>query len=226
MFFENLNALCAERREKITPVLDKLGIGKGAIARWRNGGLPNSKSLKIIADYFEVTTDYLLKGESNMSDAQEKMLAFSKSDETTILQAMHICITHLRNEFRTLSDVHFFVKLADIMGITSNDRALRVYSCDIIPSNGEFDCLAKEVMSNGFLPITSNEREIIEKARRIYNADYRAGCEAELSVALCAARSGENQDANSPEFVDTVMSRADVKQLEEAENEAEKPGDF
>ena len=59
-FWERFYNLCIEKNEKPNPLGAKLGISSGSITRWKNGGIPNSKTLESIADYFNVTTDYLL----------------------------------------------------------------------------------------------------------------------------------------------------------------------
>ncbi len=65
MFFSNFQQLCDQNLISITALLNKLNISKGAIKRWKEGGLPNSTTLQKLADYFGVTTDYLLNGSDN-----------------------------------------------------------------------------------------------------------------------------------------------------------------
>ncbi len=63
-FFENLEELC--KKHNITPtafVLNILKMGSSNVTRWKNGTLPNSDIILKIADYFKVSTDYVLKGE-------------------------------------------------------------------------------------------------------------------------------------------------------------------
>ena len=61
MFYERLLALCQENNEKITPVIKKLGLSAGSIARWRNGTIPDGNTICKIAEYFNVSSDYLLE---------------------------------------------------------------------------------------------------------------------------------------------------------------------
>lgn len=61
MFYDRLLALCQENNEKITPVIKKLGLSAGSIARWRNGTVPDGNTICKIAEYFNVSSDYLLE---------------------------------------------------------------------------------------------------------------------------------------------------------------------
>lgn len=60
MFWERFNTLCFENNTKPNPVAKELGISSGIITKWKNGSLPNSDTLLKIADYFNVSVDYLL----------------------------------------------------------------------------------------------------------------------------------------------------------------------
>jgi len=60
MLYERLQTLCEERAEKITPVLEGLGIATSATGRWKKGTLPTGDKLILLADYFNVSIDFLL----------------------------------------------------------------------------------------------------------------------------------------------------------------------
>ncbi len=60
MFWNNFVKICEEHGEKPTPVIKKLGIAAGSVTRWKNGSVPNGKTLDVIANYFNVSVDYLL----------------------------------------------------------------------------------------------------------------------------------------------------------------------
>lgn len=60
MFYSRLNALCAERGVKITNVIAEMGMGSGNLSKWKAGGVPKGDTLSKLADYFHVSTDYLL----------------------------------------------------------------------------------------------------------------------------------------------------------------------
>lgn len=56
----NIRALCRERGISIRQLESTLGLGNGIIASWETK-VPTVTRLKIVADYFGVTVDDLLK---------------------------------------------------------------------------------------------------------------------------------------------------------------------
>lgn len=81
MFYMQLEQLCAKNNISIsTFVVDKLHMSKGNIAGWRKGQVPSANTIKKIADYFGVTTDYLLTGKK-----QENVRVYDKEDNIVVL---------------------------------------------------------------------------------------------------------------------------------------------
>lgn len=60
MFWERFYNLCKEHKTTPTTVAKAIGISHAATTKWKNGTVPNADVLEKIADYFRVTTDYLL----------------------------------------------------------------------------------------------------------------------------------------------------------------------
>ena len=60
MFYSRLLSLCSEREIKITNVISELKLSSGNLSKWKAGGAPKGDTLCKIADYFDVSTDYLL----------------------------------------------------------------------------------------------------------------------------------------------------------------------
>lgn len=61
MFYDKLIELCNSHNEKLTPLLEKLDISTGNISRWKSGfNNISAENLQKIADYFNVSVDYLL----------------------------------------------------------------------------------------------------------------------------------------------------------------------
>lgn len=60
IFITRLDALIADKGISKAQFVRDLKLGKNAILYWRKGNLPNSATLDAIAEYFDVTTDYLL----------------------------------------------------------------------------------------------------------------------------------------------------------------------
>lgn len=60
MFYSRLLALCKEHGINITNLISELGFSAGNLSRWKKGGEPRGNTLSKLADYFHVSTDYLL----------------------------------------------------------------------------------------------------------------------------------------------------------------------
>jgi len=66
MFFERFKMLCEHKRISPTKASQEIGFSKASVSRWRKDykqgidTLPGMEIAKKIADYFDVTLDYLL----------------------------------------------------------------------------------------------------------------------------------------------------------------------
>ena len=90
MFWEIFIELCNQRKEKPNPVAKKLGISSGSVTKWKMGSIPQSTTLQKIADYFNVSVEYLCGKEEKPTGEkpeelteQEKILlnTFRRSSE-------------------------------------------------------------------------------------------------------------------------------------------------
>lgn len=63
MFWKNFVSLCKETNITPTAVTKQLGLSKGSVTHWKAGKVPHHNTLIKIAEHFDVTVDYLLKGE-------------------------------------------------------------------------------------------------------------------------------------------------------------------
>ncbi|MBQ3193469.1 MAG: helix-turn-helix transcriptional regulator [Oscillospiraceae bacterium] len=61
MFFNRLKALCDERGISPYKACMDIGLNRSAVAKWKTGGQPNGTTAAKLAEYFGVTTDYLLE---------------------------------------------------------------------------------------------------------------------------------------------------------------------
>ena len=59
MIYENIVKLCQEKHITIARLEKECGIGNATVRAWSVSS-PNVKLLKLVADYFGVTIDYLL----------------------------------------------------------------------------------------------------------------------------------------------------------------------
>ena len=64
---ERIKSLCKEHGISRNKLEDTLGFGKGYISKLGNT-TPNTAKIKLIADYFNVSVDYLMTGEENESE--------------------------------------------------------------------------------------------------------------------------------------------------------------
>ena len=67
MFFDRLKALCDNQNISPYKVCEAIGLNRAAVAKWKKGSIPNGSTAAKLANYFGVTTDYLI-GEDAASD--------------------------------------------------------------------------------------------------------------------------------------------------------------
>lgn len=60
MFWEIFSRLCSQRGKSPNAVAKELKISSGSITNWKNGTIPNNSALLKLANYFNVSVDYLL----------------------------------------------------------------------------------------------------------------------------------------------------------------------
>jgi transcriptional regulator with XRE-family HTH domain len=92
MFYDIVNNLCKERKTTITRMAEDIGLSNAAPTSWRKGSVPKLSTLEKIADYFDVSVDYLRgvetkkaptpKGEREYSDL-DLIEAVMRADEQT-----------------------------------------------------------------------------------------------------------------------------------------------
>ena len=79
MFFNRLKALCDEKGISVYRACTDIGLNRSAVAKWKGGGQPNGTTAARLADYFGVTTDYLL-GKTNEKIPAAAQRAVSDDD--------------------------------------------------------------------------------------------------------------------------------------------------
>lgn len=67
MFWERLSALIKERDISASGLAKQIGLSNSAAVKWKKGAIPDSSTLQKIADYFNVSVDYLLGKEKEPS---------------------------------------------------------------------------------------------------------------------------------------------------------------
>ena len=92
MFFNRFKALCEEKGISVYRACTDIGLNRSAVAKWKSGGSPNGTTAARLADYFGVTTDYLLEKTDRrdhtqpirpVSDEEIKFALFGGTGEIT-----------------------------------------------------------------------------------------------------------------------------------------------
>ncbi len=76
MFFNRFKALCEEQNISVYRACTDIGLNRSAVAKWKDGGKPNGTTAGKLAEYFGVTTDYLL----GQSESREPVRRVSDAD--------------------------------------------------------------------------------------------------------------------------------------------------
>ena len=90
MFFNRFKALCDGKGISVYKACTDIGLNRSAVAKWKNGGSPNGTTAAKLADYFGVTTDYLLgktdlrpEAKPTVSDEDIKFALFGGDGDIT-----------------------------------------------------------------------------------------------------------------------------------------------
>lgn len=83
MFWDNFYTLCETRNTSPNAVCKELGLSTATATHWKNGTMPKGDALFKIAEYFNVSTDYLLgrTSEPNITATNIENRSYSKEDE-------------------------------------------------------------------------------------------------------------------------------------------------
>lgn len=76
MFYDIFLELCAKSQKKPGRVAEDCGLSRASVNRWKGGSTPTYETIKVLADYFDVSTDFLL--------GKEKSPATANSDKAEI----------------------------------------------------------------------------------------------------------------------------------------------
>ena len=75
MFYEQLKKACKAKNTSVTAVLKKMHIGTANGTYWKNGSSPSSDIVIQLAEFLNVSTDYLLTGkEDGLRDDERELL--------------------------------------------------------------------------------------------------------------------------------------------------------
>ena len=79
MFFNRFRQLCEERNISVYRACTDIGLNRSAVAKWKSGGKPNGTTAAKLAEFFGVTTDYLL-GQTDERSPGEKPQTVTDED--------------------------------------------------------------------------------------------------------------------------------------------------
>lgn len=60
MFYERLESMCSRKGITVSSLVKALGLSTSKVTAWKNGSVPKGEILVKIADYLDVTVDYIL----------------------------------------------------------------------------------------------------------------------------------------------------------------------
>ena len=76
MFFNRFSQLCQRNNVSVYRACTDIGLNRSAVAKWKNGGKPNGSTAAKLAEYFGVTTDYLLgQSEERLPGAKSRVVS-------------------------------------------------------------------------------------------------------------------------------------------------------
>lgn len=105
MFWKKFYLLCEQKNTSPSKVVSELKIATGSVTKWKNGSTPNGKTLQKLADYFDVTVDYLLgkeQKEENTLDHLNQLPSFDMTeDEREILSCYRRLSQEQKEKFRS-----------------------------------------------------------------------------------------------------------------------------
>lgn len=111
--YERIKELCEKdgfNISNIGMVIPGLSVTKASVTGWKNGSKPRPEKLKSIAEYFGVTVEYLLKGESeaaritfftndSTAPVRDSIVQSTDPDELDIIRIYRMLDRRSKHEF-------------------------------------------------------------------------------------------------------------------------------
>lgn len=150
MFWDIFEQLCAKKRLKPNNVTKELGLSTATATNWKTSGrTPNGDTLRLIADYFDVSADYLL-GRTDKPDIAYKTSGGSK----IVIEAM------------TPPNVEALQRVYGALDETGQEKVI-AYAEDLIQS-GKYKKTAVHLIAargdGGIKELSEEEYKKLEKA--------------------------------------------------------------
>lgn len=119
MFWDNFIRLC--QKDGISPngVAKKLSISSGSITSWKRGSVPHYNTLLKLADYFNISVDYLLANNTDASSGNPHKRVFPASlSSTEKIDATFCTLDNIISELNKRNKQQ--KDLTDHLGLTKN----------------------------------------------------------------------------------------------------------
>ncbi|CAM3216673.1 HTH cro/C1-type domain-containing protein [Streptococcus pluranimalium] len=98
--FELVKELCKKQGISLNTLEEKVGFARNSLYSWKNSS-PKPEKLNVIADYFNVSTDYLLGRTDNPRIAEDKEKFYFEGKEVDV---EHLAGTAMRFNGKPLTD--------------------------------------------------------------------------------------------------------------------------
>ena len=93
VFFDIFKDLCNKRGISTYKACTDIGLNRSSVAKWKAGSIPNGATLNLLADYFGVSTDYLLGNKKEPTPKDE----LSEKDKRDIARDLETLMEDLEN---------------------------------------------------------------------------------------------------------------------------------
>ena len=104
-FYQRLIELKAEKGVTQTEIQNSLGIGKNSFGNWKKGIIPNRSTQQQLADYFDVSVEYLM----GTTDIKEKPVTNEGDELSQEFKSLYCHLTQEQKEI-VLAAMREFVK--------------------------------------------------------------------------------------------------------------------
>ena len=103
MFYDILQGLCREHGLSVSAALKIMGVSSGNISHWKKGRLPKGRTLRRMAQFFDVPIDFLIGDKQKLLAAQQERLlslfaSVPEEKREQILQAFETMIESVNHE--------------------------------------------------------------------------------------------------------------------------------
>ncbi|HHT7773573.1 TPA: helix-turn-helix domain-containing protein [Streptococcus suis] len=114
--FELVKELCKKQGISLNTLEERIGFSRNSLYSWKNSS-PKPEKLKVVADYFNVSTDYLLGRTNNPNIAQEGQApAINPLEEQALVM--------FRKETSGMSEADVIKFTTALKGLMNTARAL------------------------------------------------------------------------------------------------------